>query len=125
MKLVLHRGKEGFRGLGLRVVVDAGLFVEVGDLEVEASLARSNLADALDELVEVVFAEPLIELEPLVIEDEAFGDELVEGSGRLDAELGRLLGIDPVAHRDDRVEGVMLDTVGFAVGGSLCNFCTN
>ena len=49
--------KNVLRDLGVRVVVDAALLVDVGDLQVEAALAGADLADALEQLVEVVLAE--------------------------------------------------------------------
>jgi hypothetical protein len=41
----------------LALVVDAALLVDVGDLEVEAALAGADLADALEQFVEVVVAQ--------------------------------------------------------------------
>ena len=40
------------------------------------------------------------------------------------AEAGALLRLDPVAKRDDHIEIVVLDLIGFPVGGSMCKFCT-
>jgi hypothetical protein len=78
VQLVLHRLEERLRRLGLLVVVDAALLVDVGDLQVEAPLAGADLPDPLEQLVEVVLAEALVQLEPLVIEDEALDDELAQ-----------------------------------------------
>jgi hypothetical protein len=109
VQLVLHRLEERLRRLGLLVVVDAALLVDVGDLQVEPPLAGADLPDPLEQLVEVVLAEALVQLEPLVVEDEALDDELAQRLGRPDAELGGLRAVDPVADRDDRVEVVELD----------------
>lgn len=73
---VIHRSQcnlfstveEGLRRLGVRVVVDAALLVNVGDLQVEVPLARADLANAFEKLVEIVLAKALVQLEPLVIE---------------------------------------------------------
>jgi hypothetical protein len=109
VQLVLHGLEERLRRLGVLVVVDAALLVDVGDLEVEAPLAGADLADSLEQLVEVVLAEALVQLQPLVVEDEPLDDELAQGLGRPDAELRGLRAVDPVADRDDRVEVVELD----------------
>jgi hypothetical protein len=109
VQLVLHRLEERLGRLGLLVVVDAALLVDVGDLQVEAPLAGADLPDPLEQLVEVVLAEALVQLEPLVVEDEALDDELAQRLGRPDAELGGLRAVDAVADGDDRVEVVELD----------------
>jgi hypothetical protein len=48
VQLVLHSFEERLRRLGLLVVVDAALFVDVGDLQVEPPLAGADLPDALE-----------------------------------------------------------------------------
>jgi hypothetical protein len=60
VQLVLHGLEERLRRLGLLVVVDAALLVDVGDLEVEPPLAGADLPDPLEQLVEVVLAEALV-----------------------------------------------------------------
>jgi hypothetical protein len=71
---------------------------------------------SLDNLVEEqligladVGPEAPVQLEPLVVDDEALDDELAQGPGRPDAELGGLRAVDPVADRDDLVEVVKRD----------------
>jgi len=88
VKLGLNGLEERLRDLSVFVVVDAALLVDIRDLEVEAPLAGANLADALEELVEVVLAKPLVQLEALVVEGEALDDELFEGLRGPDPELG-------------------------------------
>jgi hypothetical protein len=68
VQLVLHDLEEGLGRLGVLVVVDAALLVDVGDLQVEAALAGADLTDPLEQLVEVVLAEAFVQLQPLVIE---------------------------------------------------------
>src|ERR1041385_872870 len=106
VQLVLHGLEERLCDLGVLVVVDAALLVNVGDLQVEPSLAGADLTDPLEQLVEVVPAEALVQLQPLVVEDEPLDDELPQGLGRPDAELRCLRAVDPVADRDDRIEVV-------------------
>ena len=78
--------------------------------QVEAPLARPDLPDALEQLVEVVLAEHCLALlQAFVIEHEALDDELAQGLGRPDAKLSRLVAVDAVANGDDRVEVVELD----------------
>ncbi len=78
MQLVLHGGEEVSSERRLRIVV-GGSSVEVGDLLVEAALARPDLSDALEQLFEVVLPEEcLAPLQSLVVEGEALDDELAE-----------------------------------------------
>ena len=92
-----------------RLIVDAALLVDVGDLEVEAPLAGADLADALEQFVEVVLAEARALLEPFVVEHEALDDELPERLRGPDAELRGLAAVDAVADGDDGVEVVVVD----------------
>lgn len=64
-------------------------------------------------------------LEPLVFHDEALDDELAEGFGGPDAELGGLVAVDPVADSDDGVEVVVLhlpDNLPVAFGANYFHF---
>ena len=121
VQLVLHGLEEGLGDLGLRVVVDAALLVDVGDLQVEAALAGPDLADALEQLVEVVLAEPPVELQPLVVEHEPLDDELLEGLGGPDAELGGPGAVDPIADGDDGVEVVVVDLAAHVTSAFTLN----
>ena len=112
VQLVLHGLEERLGCLGMLVVVDAALLVNVGDLQVEPPLAGADLTDPLEQLVKVVPAEALVQLEPLVVEDEALDDELAQSLGRPDAELRGLRAVDPVADGDDGVEVVEGDVAG-------------
>ena len=47
-----------------------------GNVFVQTALARPNLSDPLDQLVEVVLAEALVQLESLVIEHESLDHKL-------------------------------------------------
>jgi hypothetical protein len=81
---VLYRREElaGERRVG--IVVD-GERVDIGDLLVEAPLARADLADPLEQVFEVVLPESGIALlQAVVIEDEALDDELAESLGSPD-----------------------------------------
>ena len=67
MQLVLHGLEKRLRDLGVLVVVDAALLVDIGDLQVEAPFAGPDLPDTFQQLVKIVLAEPLTLLEPLVV----------------------------------------------------------
>jgi hypothetical protein len=74
VQLVLHGGEEVLAQLVPRVVVDAG-GIDVGDLLVEQPLRGPDVADALQQFVEVVSAQRAPGLEALVVEGEAFGQQ--------------------------------------------------
>jgi len=109
MQFVLHCLEKRLGKLRLFVIVDAALFVDVGDLQIKSPLARPNLADAIEQFLEVIFAKPLIKLQPLIIQDKAFDDELPQRSRSPNAKLGRLRTVDAIADGDDGVEVVELD----------------
>ena len=67
VQFVLNRREETFGCSCVSVVVNARLFVEVGDLEVETAFARPNLTDSLEQLVEKVFSKSSVQLQPFVI----------------------------------------------------------
>ena len=104
--LVLHGLEEELRGLGARVVVDAG-GVDVEHLPPEDLLRRADVADAGEQLVEVVAAAG--PLEPLVVQGEALDEVLAQPLRRPDAELRAAVGLHAVADGDDDVEVVVLD----------------
>ena len=124
MQLVLHGGEEILRQRRTGVVIDRE-GVNIGDFLVEAAFAGPNLADALQQFVEIVLAEDLLALfQPLIVEDEAFDDEFPQGLGRPNAKLGSLVAVDAVADGDDGVEVVVLCGVGLPVRSSMCKNCT-
>ena len=108
MQLVLHGGKEGLADRVGRVVVDAG-GVDVRDLLVEQPLRGADVADALEQFVEVVSAQRAAFLEALVIQREAFDQQLGQARGGPLAKRGATGGADAVADGEDGVEVVVID----------------
>jgi hypothetical protein len=103
--LVLHLLEEQLGGLGLAVVVH-GRGVDVADLLVEALLRGADIADARQQLVEVVPAAGL--LEPGVVQHEALDQVFAQVGGGPLAELGAARGAHPVADGQDHVQVVVL-----------------
>jgi hypothetical protein len=112
VQLVLHSLEKRLRDLGIAVVVDAALLIDVGDLEIEAPLASPDGPDALQQVVKIILAKPLSLLQTLIVEYESFDQKLPEHLSRPDAKLRRLTAVDPVADGDDGVEIVELDFAG-------------
>ena len=70
-------------------------------------------------------AQPLLAKAPLV-QRVAVEEVLAQRASGPDAELSAALGVDAVAHREDRVEVVVLDLVGLPVAcAECCIFCNN
>ncbi len=93
---------------GTRVVVDAR-GVDVQHLPPEDLLRRADVADAREQLVEVV-RRPAGLLQALVVQREALDEVLPQALRRPDAGTGCRAWIDPVAHGDDGTRGyVALD----------------
>jgi hypothetical protein len=104
--LVLHGGEELMGKVRVRVVVDARR-VEIEHLAPEDLLGGTNVANAGEQLVEVVAAAGL--LETLVVQDEFFDEVLPEPLGGPDAKLRAAVGTDAIAHREDHVQVVVLE----------------
>ena len=82
--------------------------VDVGDLLVEEPLAGADVADARQQLIEVTLPESAARFDALVVEGEAFDQQLAEpGSGPL-AELSAARRPDPVADGQNHAEAVVL-----------------
>ncbi len=113
--LVLHGSEKLLRGLGAGIVINAG-GVDFEDLAPELFFRGPDVADAGEEEIEVVAGFALLEL--IVVEDKALDEVVAELLGGPDAELDAAMRFYPVADGDDDIEGVVLDLVGFAVGGS-------
>lgn len=109
MQLVLHDLEKGMSDFGILVVVNAALLVNVRNLEIEPSLACSDLANPLEQIVEIILSKPLVQLWSLVIQHKALDDEFPQRLRGPNAKLRGLGAVHAVANRDNRVEVVMLD----------------
>jgi hypothetical protein len=69
--------------------------VIIGDLPVEVLFRRANLADSLDQFVEVVVPPPSL-FQSLVIQSEALHDELAQPLSSPDPKLRAAVGADAV-----------------------------
>ena len=121
-QLVLGFGKEELGGTVVGPIVGTER-EKVAHLLVKALLGGADLADAGQQLVEVVPAAGV--LEPLVVHDEALDQILGQVGGGPLAELGAARRAHPVAHRQDHVQVVMLGLVALAVLGSCQVFLDN
>ena len=103
--LVLHRGEELLRHLRVRRVVHARR-VNIQHLLVEAPLRRADVADALQQLVEVILL-PLARriLQPLVVHGEALHQVLAQARRGPLAELRAAVAAHAVADGEDGVAG--------------------
>jgi len=117
--------KKPLGGLRRHVVVQR-CGVDVGDLLVEHALRESNLADAMQLLLEIPVGQyRTARLQPLVVHHVGLDGELLDDARGPLAELHRALGIDLVAHSDDGGQLVVQGVVTLAVGGSYSKFSSN
>ena len=112
MQLVLDRLEEGLGDVGILVVVDAALLIDIGDFEVETPLAGADGANPLKELIEIVLAETLALLKPFIVKDKSLDEILAQNLGSPDAELSCLPAIHPIAYGDDGVQIVEIYFAG-------------
>ena len=118
---VLHVLVKGAHDGRVLVVVGADFLEHLADLHVEAFLAGADVADTLEQFVEVVLAERSPVLEHVVVQGEPLDDVFPEHAGGPDAELGGLLAVDTVADRYDRIEIVEGDGASDVATAFLSN----
>lgn len=107
MQFFLHGGEKLLRHLRVGRVVDAGC-VDVQHLLVETPFRGADVADALEELVEVVgltFARRV--RETLVVHGEALHQVLGQACGRPLAKLRAAVTADAVADGEDGFQAVV------------------
>lgn len=107
MQFVLRRGVEVQRDRRIFVVVDARR-VDVGDLMIEAALARTDRTDPRQQIVEIVGPETVAGDELLVVDREALRQVVAERGCSPLAELGSAGSADAIPHGNDHVEGVVV-----------------
>ncbi len=108
MKLVLHHRVKIVANTGLSVVVDAALRKNVGDLLIDSPFTRTNGANPLKQLFEVVGIEQFFTLlEALVVQRKAFYYEIPKHLCRPHTKMRSAFRIDPIPDRNDGVEVVM------------------
>ena len=103
MELVLNRRIEPPRYVAVAVVVERAFLEDVRNLLVHASLARADVADAHEQLVEVVLAERRAVLQHVVIKHEALDDVLFQRRRGPLSEAGGLHRVHSVPDGYDRV----------------------
>ena len=118
MQLVLHEGVEGLCRLAVFVVIIAALLEDIGYFLIGAALAGANLADALQQLAEVILAERAAIFHQVIVEDKALLDVLFQRLRRPLAEARGLLGVHTIADRDDGVEVIEIGGLRRKFGNS-------
>lgn len=125
MQLVLHGGKKTLGSLCGDVVVNRR-GVNVGDLLIELALREADFPYALQLLFKILLGENrAVVLQAFVIHRVALAGERLDDGVRPFAELHGALGVNLVAHCDDRGEVVVLGVVALAVGGSYPKISDN
>lgn len=112
MKLVLDNLEEQQCLITVTAVISAALFEDVSDFLVSTALAGSNFTDTFQQLVKIIRAETLVELQTLVIQNESLGDKFVQGLRSPNAKPGRLGAINAVTNGNDGVKVIEVDLPG-------------
>ncbi len=103
--LVLHRLEKPFRGIGARVVIDAGR-VDIEHLFVEQLFRGADVADACEQFFEIIRVGVF---QAFVIHDEALDQKFRERRRRPPPELRAARGADPEADGHDHRQIVVGD----------------
>jgi len=91
--------------------------------EIHPAFAGADVADALEQVVEVVWhARPGRILQPLIVEHEAFDEILLEASRGPLAELGAARGTHPVTNGHDHFQTIVFDRACNASGAFRTNY---
>ena len=110
VELVLN-GLEENRCRGFAGMIVGGEGEDFLDPQVDASFAGADVADAFEELVEVIRGAGAGRVfEPFVVHGESFEEVFEKGGGGPLAELGAAGAADAVADGEDRGEGVVFDS---------------
>src|SRR5690606_17852003 len=117
--LVLHLGEEQ-RSLLFAVLVIHAEREQVADLLVETFLRRTNVADARQQLVEMIHSAGV--LEAFVVHDEALDQIFGQLRGGPLAELRAARGTDPVTDGQDGVEMVVIDVPADVATAFVLNY---
>jgi len=119
---VLNDRENLFRHFGARVVIDAGR-VDIQNFFPKYLFRRAYVADTRQQLIEIIAAACL--LQAFVIQSKTLDQIFTQTLRRPNTKLRAAMGFDSVADRDDDIEVVIVDLIGFVVGGSCCIICNN
>ena len=107
MHLVLYRSEKALSGLCRRIVID-GRSVNVRNLLVKTTFRQTNLADALQLLLEIVFRKHrTAPFQPLIVHHPSLYGVVLDNRIRPLAELYGTLVIDLEAYGDNHLETIM------------------
>jgi len=108
MEFILYCRKKLFCNRSVFVII-CREGINIGNLLIKATLTGSDLPNALQQFVKVIFTENLIALlKPFIIQNKPFDDEFFQGPCGPYSELRGLVGIDTVTDGDDGIEVIEL-----------------
>ena len=125
MQFVLHKRIKRLGRLAFLVVVVAALLKHIGNLLVGSAFAGTNLADAFQQLVEIVFTKRLSVFQHVVVQHKALCNIFFQGLGCPYTESRSLMGVDSVADGYYGIEIIESGKIFFAVGSSCRDFLGN
>lgn len=119
---VLDGLEETFCHFRTRVVIHTGL-INIANLPVKIPLGKPDFPDALQKFIKIIAASAFFQ--SLVVQRKAFDNIFPQPLGRPNSKLRASVRFYAVANSDYGFQIIIINPVGFSVGGSCCKICNN
>ena len=120
--LILDFPEKLNRNLCMGIVVDAS-GVNFQNLSVKNLFRGTDVSDAFQQFLEVSAAAQIFQA--LIIQGKPFSHILFQNPGCPDTELCATFGLYTITDRDNHIQIVIFNLIGFPVRSSCCKFCNN
>jgi len=111
VQLVLHTGIKFTGDFRVGVVIH-GQAVDLGDFSIKLLFGGTDIANAFEQLVKIVRAQPAPFFQAFIVHGEAFDQVLAQPFGRPASELGAAVGFDAVTHRKYHFQVIVINLPG-------------
>lgn len=116
---VLYRGKKGFGGFAVPVII-GGSCIQVGDFLIKSAFTGTDFLNFTDQVFKIIIIKDFTVDQPFFVQHISLPDKCFQHPRRPLAELGGTRGICTVADSDNRREAVELILISSAVVWATC-----
>ncbi len=111
VQFVLHAGVKLMGDLRVGIVVH-GQAVDLGDFAIKLLFGSADIANAFEQLVKIVRAQPAPFFQAIIVHHKTFHQELAQPFGRPAPELGAAVGFDAVTNRKNHLQIIEINLPG-------------